>query len=643
MKPDGVTKDGHSWWNISKMPVKFILNQQKSMEHQLSWKHQTEEVKFIAGAKVFEKPGKLTVMAAINNMSKKKYDYQWAATFHFKKKGIVLFVNQKIGKKLMPGKAFANSTFRLNNWKDLIHALNPGWMGESADYKKMTGRTKRIAACEKRLAELIYSKAKKEGLSYYKIKKKDISKIDFDLFRLMAGSEILCNTVYYAMKGPQKDCYVSLSKAECGLKEYREALKVIKKYNSMEKICKKTFGRNSKSIMKLVQNQFAQSWSVRKVKISKAKFTVNGVDIKIIPPETVTPWQEGSTATITGANIPENEKTKSVEIGLSVFMFGMWAKQFVNFDKMQDTFQTIIEQGGKGTYAYKMIQNGQLFAPGRYQIVTAFLMSFNEHRRTSIIKELLTGSNWSDSRSQQNLFDAALIWHPIRANMVIPGDLKTLQQIHDYISRESNKLNTGNFDLMFDDEVKKLDGVVLGNLQLVIPKTNHELVDWGQWMSNCIGGYGKRINSSDNKQWLMAVLKDGKLTYNIEVHNKRLNQFYGHHNSRANEEDKKIVVDYLISKELVNLNSKSQVDEMLGPLVAALDAGGYGAPLQNEPLQELQFMGMDHQIRQAELNHQADALRYALAANLAMPVPAPPAVIQNVALEPIQALEDDEF
>ena len=92
--------------------------------------------------------------------------------------------------------------------------------------------------------------------------------------------------------------------------------------------------------------------------------------------------------------------------------------------------------------------------------------------------------------------------------------------------------------------------------KFIIPKSSEDLMDWGSEMHNCIGGYAYRVKQGNIK--IIGVYKNSKLTYNISINGKNINQFYGFSNSEPPEEDKLKVLKFLKEKNIINESPKGK-------------------------------------------------------------------------------------
>lgn len=685
MKPDGIAKNGNSYWNLYRVPAKVMIYQQKSNADSYpsgscDWKPEGErDIRLIGGIKCFEKPGKLVLMYVISNARKKRYEYKWMASITFKKSGVMLLLNKKEWGK--PGKAFCNATYKTGEWDMIVGRAIQGYpMKEFA--KNMPTMAMRRLAFERKLNELILWKAKKEATPVGKLNKMCARKTDFTLFRLSIGSELMSNTIYYFLKHNNVE-RIKFDASPVNHKKYRFFIKVLRKQKSMEKICKKIFGRNAKYIMKAVQSRLLHKSLETRTTRKEIEYTeINNTPVEIHR------GPELHAAHMVRAGVPlavmGNTQSFVTQhhvaiFDLSIFIFGYYIKDWVNLDKIQSVFSDISEASREFITSVDLMPDW-LHLLNNKPSIERLLVHLGEARTERIIKQVWSMDFTPDIpqiggltpaipnsivRRIGYLRDTADQWGQKADKIVIPNNLKGLDEIHDYVSIEFRKLSSADFDLEFKDEVKAIDGVVLeGGLRLVIPKTSFQLVAWGQKMSNCIGGYGRQVNSSKGKQWLLGVYKNDMLTYNIEIEGKDIRQFWGARNSSADPKDKVTVLKFLAEKELAKERDTNRAVE---ELTRALEAGLYNQPnlnadnaaqvimreLENYPMpnavqvqdvqvnevngqmninlvvraNELPVMhGIDVQIREQDLLiaedpnlHAIDAVRYALAERLATP------------------------
>lgn len=112
--------------------------------------------------------------------------------------------------------------------------------------------------------------------------------------------------------------------------------------------------------------------------------------------------------------------------------------------------------------------------------------------------------------------------------IIIPK-FKTFRELHDKVTIQFRKLKTKDYKFNIRKELLQLDGLKVGDTTIVLPKTRHELVDWGNKMNNCISSYHEKFHCGNTD--LIGVKNiNGDLIYNIEIKNNKLIQFVKNHN-----------------------------------------------------------------------------------------------------------------
>lgn len=147
------------------------------------------------------------------------------------------------------------------------------------------------------------------------------------------------------------------------------------------------------------------------------------------------------------------------------------------------------------------------------------------------------------------LYDTLRNWYQFRDKINIPKDIVNLSKLHDFMSIEYRKLQSANHEIKIPREYSELQGKMIHNMSILLPKQTHDLIEWGQTMHNCIGGYGESIRSG--RTMCMALLKEGKMTYNLEIRNKQVIQFHAYRNHQPDPNDEKIVRSYLQEQKVI--------------------------------------------------------------------------------------------
>jgi hypothetical protein len=147
----------------------------------------------------------------------------------------------------------------------------------------------------------------------------------------------------------------------------------------------------------------------------------------------------------------------------------------------------------------------------------------------------------------RQLFDAIYIWNRLPEELrVLPRNTTDIREIHDHYSMVQRKMEQSDFKLNINKRMEKIDKHIINNMQLVVPKTNYELIEWGNKMSNCIASYARRSSSE-----LLGIKENGELKYCIEIHNNTVMQFKAKYNASAPEGIVKTVCEYLKKNEVI--------------------------------------------------------------------------------------------
>lgn len=146
-----------------------------------------------------------------------------------------------------------------------------------------------------------------------------------------------------------------------------------------------------------------------------------------------------------------------------------------------------------------------------------------------------------------------------------------VEQIHDFVTAEFNKIKTENKKFpktKFSKTFTEFDGKwIAEGIQMIVPKMTHDLVEWGATQNNCIGSYADRVY---NGQTIIIGFKDaeGNWIGHAEIQNNvayigtvevpvngGMTQLLGKHNQPLPEETRKPIVKFLKDELKVTLNS----------------------------------------------------------------------------------------
>lgn len=177
------------------------------------------------------------------------------------------------------------------------------------------------------------------------------------------------------------------------------------------------------------------------------------------------------------------------------------------------------------------------------------LKDYREHRKffklfnpKKLRNFLLTGKDYE-------LSDTIHLYNDFSHVIPLPTNINKLTELHDFYSAEVSKIKQKDYPINYSEKILTLDNITLDNLKLVIPKTNHELINWGRKMSNCIGSYGNR--ASEMGRILLGVFRENELIYNIEINRKRIQQFFARRNSTPDKTDYEIIKNYLAENKFI--------------------------------------------------------------------------------------------
>lgn len=123
----------------------------------------------------------------------------------------------------------------------------------------------------------------------------------------------------------------------------------------------------------------------------------------------------------------------------------------------------------------------------------------------------------------------------------LPKKPKSFNELHDYVSKEYRKLQYADYPIESIKKFKKFDNLEINQqLKLIAPTSNHQLIEWGQTLSNCIASYAK--DAKQQRSQLLGVEKNNKLTYALELSpSGEIRQFYAKGNRVPDSDDAEII------------------------------------------------------------------------------------------------------
>lgn len=192
--------------------------------------------------------------------------------------------------------------------------------------------------------------------------------------------------------------------------------------------------------------------------------------------------------------------------------------------------------------------------------IRLLLRRFNSHRLMRILQSFAHDSRMYNNadmllRDAANQYADARKHHPTVV-MDLSRQYKTLEELHESVTREYRKLANANVGITYSDELTgNLESIHLPEgARLVWPSCTHELMDWAsdKAMNNCIYAYGK--DAAAGRCLLLAVLDSaGKMIINIMVRGGDVIQCYGKSNQIITDEPLlESVFKGLIDAKIVN-------------------------------------------------------------------------------------------
>jgi hypothetical protein len=152
---------------------------------------------------------------------------------------------------------------------------------------------------------------------------------------------------------------------------------------------------------------------------------------------------------------------------------------------------------------------------------------------------------------------ARVINAPIARGAVEPvhGRVRNWREFHDlYVRRRGEWVPSGSIETRFDipqtEIAQAIDGQMIGNLEIRTPKNIDDIRYWGEYMHNCIGGYGYLVACDNAKVTLGAIIEDGKVLANFEVRDGRLSQLLGRFNGPLPDDRRDPIVSALAAFDI---------------------------------------------------------------------------------------------
>jgi hypothetical protein len=194
----------------------------------------------------------------------------------------------------------------------------------------------------------------------------------------------------------------------------------------------------------------------------------------------------------------------------------------------------------------RICDSGDTMHTDGYTFHRRYVRSFLKMFQPETIERWFTEKYASGCSGSMYLYDAARMWDQLPPEHRVLPRTRDLVEIHNELSIAQRRMIQSDFKLNFQKPVLKLDGEEVEDMVLRVPKTNYELIEWGQRMSNCIASYSRRTSK------LVGVERKGELTYCVEIHDGRVNQFLGKYNQDPNASDRTAIVKFLQDEKVIS-------------------------------------------------------------------------------------------
>lgn len=156
------------------------------------------------------------------------------------------------------------------------------------------------------------------------------------------------------------------------------------------------------------------------------------------------------------------------------------------------------------------------------------------------------------------VYDMCRMFEMYGNDLILPEKPASFKDIHDSFSLQSTRLETKEVCFDIKEKVKKIDGIKFADgLEIVVPNSSNDLIQWGETMHHCIASYARSMKN--NHCLLLGIKKDGDLKYNLEIQNKKIIQMRGKYNVSLDAQDVEPIEKVLFENEIINVVSQDYV------------------------------------------------------------------------------------
>lgn len=189
-----------------------------------------------------------------------------------------------------------------------------------------------------------------------------------------------------------------------------------------------------------------------------------------------------------------------------------------------------------------------------YQGLNKFLKDYASEKNGGYSQKKII--NFLESAADKNkLVEIGTYYDLIKANIEI--DIQSMnfvndcETIHEFLKREHGRIKNPNFPLNNDGEIEALDNVEFDGFKIVVPKTNHDLIDWGIKMNHCVGTYGNTVKRKERQILGIADKRTDEMLYTADISRKNLAQLRGERNAAAPSDVHERFTAFLRDKGLI--------------------------------------------------------------------------------------------
>lgn len=128
---------------------------------------------------------------------------------------------------------------------------------------------------------------------------------------------------------------------------------------------------------------------------------------------------------------------------------------------------------------------------------------------------------------------------------------KSFVEIHNHLVKLNNNLpkQADISPLPVSEKMQKIDGQIIEDLRIEVPKITNDLAKYGLALNNCIRSYSYAVKNKATS--VLAIYKKDNLAYNLEIRDNKVRQFVGNYNSQPDQKDKELVEALLKENEII--------------------------------------------------------------------------------------------